>query len=91
MTLDELRQQIDAIDEQLVGLLNARAECALAIGRIKRGRGMPMYQPEREKEVLQRVRAASAARGGPLGADAVTRLFERIIDEARSLELKAVR
>ena len=91
MTVDELRQQIDAIDDQLVGLLNQRAECALAIGRIKRVHGLPMYQPEREKEVLRRVSAASAARGGPLGADAIKRLFERIIDEARSLELKAVR
>jgi chorismate mutase len=91
MTLDDLRQQIDAIDEQLVLLLNRRAECALAIGKIKRERDMPMYQPGREAEVLHRVRAASAACGGPLGQEAITRLFERIIDEARSLELKAAR
>jgi chorismate mutase len=50
-----------------------------------------IYQPEREAEVLRRARDASAARGGPLGAEAITRLFERIIDEARTLELKAVR
>jgi chorismate mutase len=91
MTLEDLRQQIDEIDEQLVQLLNRRAECALAIGRIKRARDLPMYQPEREAQVLQRVRAASAAGGGPLGPEAVTRLFERIIDEARALELKAAR
>jgi len=47
-----------------------------------------MYQPEREKAVLAHVRAASK---GPLGPDAIARLFERIIDEARGLELKAVR
>jgi chorismate mutase len=91
MTLDELRQQIDDIDEQLVLLLNQRSEHALAVGRIKRGRGVPMYQPDREAEVLRHVRDVSAARGGPLGPDAITRLFERIIDEARALELKAVR
>jgi chorismate mutase len=53
--------------------------------------GLAMYQPEREAEVLRRVRAVSAATGGPLGPEAIARLFERIIDEARGLELKAVR
>ena len=91
MTLDVLRQQIDAIDDQLVRLLNERAARALEIGRIKRASGLPMYQPDRETQVLQRVRGASAACGGPLGPDAITRLFERIIDEARSLEFKAAR
>jgi chorismate mutase len=91
MTLEGLRQQVDALDEQIVHLLNERAACALAIGRIKRERELPMYQPEREAEVLRHVRAASVARGGPLGEAAIARLFERIIDEARGLELKAAR
>lgn len=91
MTLDELRQQIDEIDEQLVRLINARAHCALRIGEIKKRMGLPIYQPEREAEVLQRVRAASVAGGGPLGPEAISRVFERVIDEARGLELKAVR
>ncbi len=91
MTLEEARQRIDEIDEQLVRLFNARARCALEIGEIKKHLGLPVYQPEREHEVLRRVRDASAAEGGPLGPDAIGRLFERIIDEARGLELKAVR
>lgn len=91
MTLDDLRARIDGIDEQLVRLLNERATCALEIGEIKKGMGLPMYQPAREAEVLHRARAASSACGGPLGPDAITRVFERIIDEARGLELKAVR
>lgn len=91
MTLDGLRQQIDDLDEQLVRLLNERASCALQIGQIKKSMGMPMYQPEREAEVLRRVRAASVAGGGPLGPEAIARVFERVIDEARGLELKAVR
>lgn len=91
MTIDALRQRVDEIDEQLVRLLNERAACALQIGRIKKDAGVPMYQPEREAAVLRQVRALTAACGGPLGADAMTRLFERIIDEARSLEIKAVR
>jgi chorismate mutase len=78
-----LRQRIDEIDGQLVRLLNERASCALAIGHLKETSGMPLYQPAREADVLAGVRAANR---GPLDAGAVTRLFERIIDEARRLE-----
>jgi chorismate mutase len=81
--LDALRRRIDAIDEQIVRLLNERSACALEIGAIKRARGLPVYQPAREQEVLAHVRAAN---GGPLDAAAITRLYERIIDEARRLE-----
>lgn len=78
-----LRDRIDALDEQIVALLNERAACALEIGEIKRTVGMAIYQPGREKEVLEHVRRVSA---GPLDGAAVMRLFERIIDEARRLE-----
>lgn len=91
MTIDTLRQRVDDIDEQLVRLLNERAACALHIGQLKKDAGAAMYQPEREAEVLRHVRSLTAACGGPLTGDAITRLFERIIDEARSLEIKAVR
>jgi chorismate mutase len=91
VTLEDLRQRIDNLDEQLVRLLNERASCALQIGQMKKTLGLPVYQPEREAEVLRRVRAASVAGGGPLGPDAIARVFERVIDEARGLELKAVR
>jgi chorismate mutase len=82
-TLDELRRRIDEIDEQLVQLLNARAECALAIGHEKKSAGLGVYQPAREKEVLEHVQRINL---GPLDDEAVKRLFERIIDEARRLE-----
>jgi chorismate mutase-like protein len=78
-----LRQRIDAIDQQLVALLNERAGCALEIGRRKELSGQPIYQPAREGEVLANVRAGNR---GPLDHAAMTRLFERIIDEARRLE-----
>jgi chorismate mutase len=78
-----LREAIDALDEQLVRLLNERAQCALEIGEIKRATGMEIYQPDRERAVLQHVRGVNR---GPLDGDAITRLFERIIDEARRLE-----
>ena len=81
--LAALRQRIDEIDEQLVVLLNARAEQALAIGRIKHAAGVAVYQPAREADVLAHVRQVNA---GPLDGSALTRLFERVIDEARRLE-----
>lgn len=84
--LEALRRQIDELDVQLVALLNQRARCALEIGRLKDAAGVPVYQPTREAEVLTNVRSHNA---GPLDAAAMTRLFERIIDEARRLERHA--
>jgi chorismate mutase len=78
-----LRDRIDALDEQIVGLLNERAACALEIGEIKRTVGMAIYQPGREREVLDHVHRVNP---GPLDGEAMMRLFERIIDEARRLE-----
>jgi len=82
-TIDDLRRRIDEIDEQLVQLLSARAQCALDIGRGKKAAGMDIYQPSREAEVLEHVQRVNP---GPLDDDAVKRLFERVIDEARRLE-----
>jgi chorismate mutase len=81
--IEDLRRQIDDIDEQLVRLLNARAACALAVGREKKKTGMDVYQPGREAEVLAHVQRLNR---GPLDDGAMKRLFERVIDEARRLE-----
>lgn len=83
MRIDDLRRRIDEIDEQLVTLLNARADCALAIGQEKKAAGLEVYQPNREAEVLAHVQAINR---GPLDNPAMKRLFERVIDEARRLE-----
>lgn len=82
-TLAGHRERIDAIDADLVALLNARAGHALAIGRLKHEAGLPVFQPEREAAVLAHVRSLNQ---GPLDDGAITRLFERIIDENRRLE-----
>src|SRR4030095_4295845 len=87
-TLDDLRRDIDRVDEVLVRLLNERARCVCEVGRLKKEQGLEVYQPDREKEVLAHVR--SIASEGPLGAEAIARLFERIIDEARRLERRVV-
>jgi chorismate mutase-like protein len=88
MTLDELRRDIDRVDEVLVRLLNERARCVCEIGRLKKELGVEVYQPDREKDVLKHVREVASE--GPLGPDAIGRLFERIIDEARRLERRVV-
>jgi len=86
MTIDELRQRIDQLDEQLVELLSERAHCALEIGKLKRELGFDVYQPEREAQVLHHVRTHGKHTGSPLEGDAIVRVFERIIDEARRIE-----
>jgi chorismate mutase-like protein len=87
-TLDDLRRNIDRVDEVLVRLLNERARCVCEIGRLKKELGDEIYQPERERDVLQHVREVACE--GPLGPEAIGRLFERIIDEARRLERRVV-
>jgi len=81
--VDPWRERIDAIDDQILGLLNSRSACAVEIGRIKRRVGLPIYSPERERSILSRLTGRNP---GPLDGLAVKRVFERIIDESRRLE-----
>jgi len=83
MNLSDWRRRIDELDRKLVELLNERSQCALEIGKLKQQENLPLYQPEREKEVLQN---AERDNKGPLSNAAIRRLFERIIDEARAAE-----
>ncbi|HVD76551.1 MAG TPA: chorismate mutase [Vicinamibacteria bacterium] len=85
--IDEWRRRIDTIDEQLMRLLNSRSACAVEIGKVKRALGLPVYSPEREAWILERVMRENP---GPLDPTAVRRVFERIIDESRRLERLAV-
>ena len=81
--LDAYRNRIDRLDEEIVRLLNARATCANEIGQLKKRVGLEVYQPGRERTVLDHVRRVNQ---GPLADVAIIRLFERIIDESRRLE-----
>jgi chorismate mutase/prephenate dehydratase len=78
--LKQIRDQIDAFDEQLVDLLNQRALLAQRIGHLKQGGA---YRPEREAQVLQRVRTLNK---GPLSAEALSRLYTEIMSACRALE-----
>jgi len=86
--LTRLREAIDRVDDVLVKLLNQRAKYAVEIGEIKGHLDLPIYAPEREKEVLRHVETTSQ---GPLEGRAVRRLFERIIDESRRVERESAR
>ncbi len=86
-SLDHWRDRIDILDRLILTLLNERAVCANRIGRLKKLQGTPVYVPSREEDVLRNVRNANQ---GPLPDAAVRHLFERIIDEIRSLERRFV-
>jgi chorismate mutase len=81
--LAKCRAEIDAIDLELLDLLNRRTRVVEEIGRIKETLDLPIYEPKREDDVFRNVTAHNA---GPLTPDALKRVFERIIDEMRSLQ-----
>jgi chorismate mutase-like protein len=86
LTLQALRAEIDALDEAIVRLLDQRARRASAVGRLKREMGMRIYEPGREAVVIERVKAINASLCGPLTDDAIERLYERVMDEARRIQ-----
>src|SRR5881392_3390083 len=86
LNLEQLRDEINKIDEVIVRLLDSRARCAYAVGRLKHELGRPIYEPAREAAVIAHVRQVNEALGGPLDGDAVARLYERIKDEARRIQ-----
>lgn len=81
--LSEYRKSIDALDLRLLELLNERTRVVEQIGRAKESAGMPIYEPKREEDVFRNVTQNNQ---GPLTADAVKSIFERIIDEMRTLQ-----
>jgi chorismate mutase len=83
MEIADWRQKIDELDEQIVRLINQRAEAARAIGEIKQKAGLPVYEPQREKDVFEHVRRMNP---GPLSEAEIVDVYERIIDVMRALQ-----
>lgn len=81
-TLDEWRRQIDALDTELLRLLNQRAAIACEIASIKVTSGLPAYDGNRERQVLARVVEKNT---GPLDQQSITDIFAEIIRETRRL------
>jgi chorismate mutase len=81
--LDEFRVSIDAVDRRIVDLLNERTRVVEEIGRVKRHSDLPIYEPKREEQVFANITGHNQ---GPLTPEAVRRIFERIIDEMRTIQ-----
>ena len=81
--LEEFRILIDDVDRRIVKLLNERTRVVEEIGRVKREAQLPIYEPKREDQVFANV---TTCNGGPITHEAVRRIFERIIDEMRTVQ-----
>jgi chorismate mutase len=81
--LSAVRRRIDHLDLHLLRLLSQRARLALVIGRLKKRKKWPVFDPKREAFVLERVRRANR---GPLSEAAVRHIFQAILSECRRRE-----
>ncbi len=79
MKIDDWRRKIDAIDTAMLHLLNLRTELALEVGKLKGQAGLVLRVPEREREILNRMKALNP---GPLDAKSIERIYQNILDES---------
>lgn len=82
LTLADLRQQIDALDKQLLSLLNQRAAVSLQVGRLKSGKA-PVFRPQREQEILERLARENP---GPLPTADIQAIWREIFSSSRTLQ-----
>ena len=87
MDIADWRKQIDAIDRKLVELLNERAKVAHEIGRLKKQKELPIYEPDRERIVFDNVRELNP---GPLPHRDLVAIFERIMDMMRKIQQEEI-
>ncbi len=83
MSLENFRNKIDAIDAKLVELFNERAKLSMAIGKEKIRRNKGIYSPDREKQLLARIKAMNT---GPMSYDGLETIYREIISCSRALE-----
>ena len=87
MDISDWRKRIDEIDQQLVEILNRRAQAAQEIGRLKRQSAMPIYEPDRERIVLAQVQEGNH---GPLQHRHLIQIYERIMDVMRNIQKEEI-
>ena len=87
MDISDWRTKIDELDRKLVELLSQRAQAAHEIGKLKRGVGMPIYEPDRERTVFSNVQSVNP---GPLANRDLLRIFERIMDIMRQIQQEEI-
>lgn len=83
MTLSTLRKEIDSLDARIIELLNERAAITLSIGKEKIRQKQPIYAPEREQNVLKRIRALNK---GPINKDALDAIYREVMSASLALE-----
>ncbi len=83
MDIQDWRKKIDALDAQIVELLNQRAEAARAIGKLKQSTDLPVYEPAREQVIFDNVHAHNR---GPLPSTELVFIYERVIAVMRALQ-----
>ena len=83
MNIPHFRRKIDALDQRLVRMLNQRARAAQQIGRLKRSTALPIYEPRRERVILENARQHNR---GPLTDRQLAAIYRRIIQAMRDLQ-----
>ena len=83
MDISDWRKKIDDLDRKLAALLNERAAAAIEIGRLKRNTSLPVYEPDRERAVIENVQSSNT---GPLAQRDLAQIFERIMDVMRNIQ-----
>jgi chorismate mutase len=87
MDISDWRKKIDELDRKLVELLSQRAHAAHEIGKLKLRAGMPIYEPDRERNVFSNVRSVNP---GPLPDRDLLRIYERIMDVMRQIQKEEI-
>jgi len=85
MKIDDWRRKIDAIDTAMLHLLNLRTELALEVGRLKGQAGLVLRVPEREREILTRMKSLNP---GPLDGQAIETIYQVILDQSIRTQVK---
>ncbi len=84
MSIEDIRGEIDSIDDRIIGLIAERVRLAAEIGELKKQNGLPVEDTRREKDVIERVRELAKAAGIP--PDDIERIYRRIMTTARAAQ-----
>jgi len=87
MGLDILRERLDIIDEQILSLLSERAKVVMKVANFKRRHNIPVYIPEREASIIERLRTINP---GPLPGEAIERIYRTVVEEMRKFESESL-
>ena len=86
MEIEDWRMRIDELTDTLISLLNKRAEFATEIGKLKKEKGLPVFDASREEAVLAVVAEKAEKAGGPLTPESIRQISKVIMEETRKVE-----